>query len=215
MRIVTALHPERRDRVRVDLDGEPWRTLPATAVVSAGLRVGGALDRERARELGRSLRRFEALDTAGKALSHRDRSTAELEARLEQRGVRPSDRAAAVETMARLGYVDDERMAADRARNMASRGFGDEAIRFDLEGRGIDTELIASAIEQLVPGGRARPGDRRPERVRHQGGPEPRGKGLLARDDRGRRRHLARLEAAVPFPVQPAIGRRTMGSRRT
>ena len=41
MRIVTALHPERRDRVRVDLDGEPWRTLPAAAVVSAGLRVGG------------------------------------------------------------------------------------------------------------------------------------------------------------------------------
>ena len=76
---------------------------------------------------------------------------AELEARLEQRGVRPSDRAAAVETMARLGYVDDERMAADRARNMASRGFGDEAIRFDLEGRGIDSELVASAIEQLVP----------------------------------------------------------------
>ena len=151
MRIVTALHPERRDRVRVDLDGEPWRTLPATAVVSAGLRVGGALDRERARELGRSLRRFEALDAAGKALTHRDRSTAELEARLEQRGVRPSDRAAAVETMARLGYVDDERMATDRARNMASRGFGDEAIRFDLEGRGIDTELIAAAIEHLVP----------------------------------------------------------------
>jgi SOS response regulatory protein OraA/RecX len=151
MRIVTALHPERRDRVRVDLDGELWRTLPATAVVSAGLRVGGALDRERARELGRSLRRFEALDAAGKALSHRDRSTAELEARLEQRGVRPSDRAAAVETMARLGYVDDVRMATDRARNMASRGFGDEAIRFDLEGRGIDTELIAAAIEHLVP----------------------------------------------------------------
>jgi len=151
MRIVTALHPERRDRVRVDLDGEPWRTLPATAVVSAGLRVGSALDRERARELGRSLRRVEALDTAGKALSYRDRSAAELEARLDQRGVRPSDRAAAVETMARLGYVDDERMAADRARNMASRGFGDEAIRFDLEGRGIDTELIASAIEHLPP----------------------------------------------------------------
>ncbi len=151
MRIVTALHPERRDRVRIDVDGEPWRTLPAAAVVSAGLRVGGALDRERARELGRSLRRFEALDAAGKALSHRDRSTAELEARLERRGVRPSDRAAAVETMARLGYVDDERMATDRARSMASRGFGDEAIRFDLEGRGIETELIAAAIEHLAP----------------------------------------------------------------
>ncbi len=151
MRTVTALHPERRDRVRVDLDGEPWRTLPAAAIVSAGLRVGGALDRERARELARSLRRFEALDAAGKALTHRDRSTAELEARLEQRGVRPSDRAAAVETMARLGYVDDERMATDRARNMASRGFGDEAIRFDLEGRGIDADLIAAALDRLDP----------------------------------------------------------------
>ena len=151
MRIVTALHPERGDRVRVDLDGEPWRTLPATAVVSAGLRVGGPLDRERARELGRSLRRFEALDTAATALARRDRSIAELEARLEHRGVRPSERAAAVETMARLGYVDDERMAVDRAGNMASRGFGDEAIRFDLAGRGIEAELIAVALERLAP----------------------------------------------------------------
>jgi SOS response regulatory protein OraA/RecX len=56
-----------------------------------------------------------------------------------------------VETMARLGYVDDGRIAADRARNMVSRGFGDEAIRFDLEGRGIGAELIASAIEHLPP----------------------------------------------------------------
>ncbi len=151
MHIVTALHPERRDRVRVDLDGEPWRTLPAAAIAAAGLRVGALLDRERARELSRSLRRFAALDTAARALSHRDRSTAELDARLEQRGIRPADRAAAVETMARLGYVDDERMAADRAQNMGSRGFGDEAIRFDLEGRGIDAELIAAVLERLDP----------------------------------------------------------------
>ena len=215
MRIVTALHPERRDRVRVDLDGEPWRTLPATAVVSAGLRVGGALDRERARELGRSLRRIEALDAAGKALSHRDRSTAELEARLEQRGVRPSDRAAAVETMARLGYVDDGRMAADRARNMASRGFGDEAIRFDLEGRGIDTELIASAIE---PAACRRPNA--PGRSSPGASPTSRLPGALRqRASRPRRSRppspSGRTRRAVPFTVQPANGRRTMGPRRT
>ena len=70
---------------------------------------------------------------------------------LERRGVAPPERAAAVETLARLGYVDDARFAADRAGALASRGFGDEAIRFDLEGRGIDAELIASAIEQLAP----------------------------------------------------------------
>jgi regulatory protein len=151
MRTVTALHPERRDRVRVDLDGEPWRTIPAAAVVSAGLRVGAVLDRERARELGRALRRAEALDAAGRALSRRDRSVAELEARLQERGVRPSERASAVETMVRLGYVDDERVAVDRALGLASRGFGDEAIRFDLEGRGIAAELISEALERLEP----------------------------------------------------------------
>ena len=41
MPTVTGLHPERRDRVRVELDGAPWRTLPAAAVVSAGLRRRG------------------------------------------------------------------------------------------------------------------------------------------------------------------------------
>jgi regulatory protein len=151
MRIVTALHPERRDRVRVDLDGVPWRTVPAAAVVSAGLRVGVAFDRERARELGRALRRVEALDAAGRALSRRDRSAAELDARLQSRGVRPSERASAVETLVRLGYVDDERVAVDRAVSLASRGFGDAAIRFDLEGRGIDGELITAALERVDP----------------------------------------------------------------
>jgi regulatory protein len=151
MRIVTALHPERRDRVRVDLDGVPWRTVPAAAVVSAGLRVGAAFDRQRARELGRALRRVEALDAAGRALSRRDRSAAELDARLESRGVPPSERASAVETLVRLGYVDDERVAVDRAVSLASRGFGDAAIRFDLEGRGIDGELITAALERVDP----------------------------------------------------------------
>ena len=47
---MTALRPERRDRVRVELDGEPWRTLPAGAVVAAGLLVGTSSDRERARD---------------------------------------------------------------------------------------------------------------------------------------------------------------------
>ena len=89
---VTALHPERRDRVRVELDGAPWRTLPAAAVVAAGLGVGAVLDRQRARELRRALRRTEALDAAGRALARRDRSPAGLEAVLERRGVAAAER---------------------------------------------------------------------------------------------------------------------------
>ena len=151
MATVTALHPERRDRVRVELDGAPWRTLPAAAVVAAGLRVGIALDRSRTRELGRALRRAQALEAAGKALSHRDRSLAGLAAELERRGVPPQARAGAVETMSRLGYVDDERFAVSRAASLAERGYGDEAIRFDLEQQGLGEEQVVAAIDELSP----------------------------------------------------------------
>jgi SOS response regulatory protein OraA/RecX len=151
MPTVTALHPERRDRVRVDLDGEPWRTLPSAAVVAACLRVGIPLDRSRARELGRAVRRAQALDAAGRALSRRDRSATGLAAQLERRGIPPAARASAVETMERLGYVDDSRFAAARAGSLAERGYGDEAIRFDLERQGLGQELITEAMDALEP----------------------------------------------------------------
>jgi SOS response regulatory protein OraA/RecX len=150
-RTVTALRFERRGRVRVELDGESWRTFPAAAVAAAGLGVGISLDRERLRELGRARRRTEALDAAGRALSRRDRSIAELEAQLERRGVRRGDRAEALETMERLGYLDEQRMAVDRAQAMADRGYGDEAIRYDLELRRVGPEAVVAAIEALAP----------------------------------------------------------------
>ena len=56
MRFVTALHERPRGRVEIQLDGAPWRLVPADAVVRSGLSVGRALDRETARTLGRELR---------------------------------------------------------------------------------------------------------------------------------------------------------------
>lgn len=151
MPAVTALHPERGDRVRVELDGEPWRTLPLSAVAAAGLIPGVTLDRARARELGRALRRFRALTTAASALAAHDRSRARLDAELERRGVRGPERAGALETMARLGYLDDARFAAGRAQALAARGHGDEAIRFDLDRQGLAAERILAALGALEP----------------------------------------------------------------
>jgi regulatory protein len=148
---VTALYPERRDRVRVELDGEPWRTLPAGAVVAVGLLVGTVLDRERARDLRRAVRRSEALRDAAAALSRRDHSAAGLGAVLEQRGLAAPERREAVETLARLGYVDDARFAARRAATLAARGHGDEAIRFDLDRQGLDHEQVEVALATLDP----------------------------------------------------------------
>ncbi len=146
---VTALVTDSRGRVRVDLDGAAWRVLPSAAVVGARLSVGTELDRLRARTLRRELRRVEALTAATTALSRRDRSSAELEARLERRGVAVRDRADALEALERAGYVNDARFAASRAVALAARGYGDEAIRFELERHRLAAAEIDAAVAAL------------------------------------------------------------------
>src|SRR5918911_4216408 len=137
----------RSDRVAVDLDGSPWRTLPLEVVVRTPLQAGSELDRERARTLRRELRRHEALAASAVALRPRDLSTRRLEQRLERRAVPPAERARAVETLTRAGLLDDVRFARGRARALAARGYGDAAIRFDLERQGV----AAEALTELEP----------------------------------------------------------------
>ena len=151
MPTVSALRPDRHDRVSVELDGQPWRALPAAAVVAVGLRVGLELDRSRARELGRAVRRAEALARAAGALARRDLSAGKLDAVLARGGVRAPERLAAVEKLVSLGYLDEPRLAERRAQGLAERGYGDEAIRFRLEGEQLSPELIAAALERLAP----------------------------------------------------------------
>ena len=95
--------------------------------------------------------RPDAVEQALRALRHRDRSTAELDARLAQRGVAPAEREQALETLERIGYVDDERFARRRAEQLADRGSGDALIRHDLEERGITTEHVEAALASLQP----------------------------------------------------------------
>jgi SOS response regulatory protein OraA/RecX len=164
---VTALRERPRGKVEVQLDGSPWRLVPAEAVVRAGLAVGRALDRETARALARELRRAEALGVAVRALRHRDLSRRRLQERLARHGVRPDAKAGAVEALERAGLVDDARLAARRAETLAERGYGNAAIRFALAGEGLADELVAEAVAGLDP-----ESDRaRRLLARHGGGP--------------------------------------------
>ncbi len=47
--------------------------------------------------------------------------------------------------------MDDGRFALARAQALAARGHGDEAIRHDLTGRGIEGEIAAAALAALEP----------------------------------------------------------------
>ena len=91
------------------------------------------------------------MQQALRALGARDRTAAELDARLAQRGVDEGERQETLATLERLGYLDDGRFAHARARELAGRGSGDELIRHDLEGRGLSAELVEEAIGALEP----------------------------------------------------------------
>ena len=151
MPVITALHERPRGKVEVELDGAPWRLVPADAVVRAGLSVGRAVDRETARSFGRELRRAEAIGAAARALRYRDLSRRRLEERLERRGTRPDAREDALAALEQTGLVDDRRVASLRAQALAERGYGDAAIRFALAGEGLAAEIVAEALAGLEP----------------------------------------------------------------
>jgi regulatory protein len=92
-----------------------------------------------------------ALEAAAKALARRDRSAADLAAYLERHGTAPDDAGRAVERLREAGYVNDARYAASRAEALAGRGFGDAAVRFELERDGVGTDEIEQALAALVP----------------------------------------------------------------
>jgi SOS response regulatory protein OraA/RecX len=91
------------------------------------------------------------VDLATRALRHRDRSRKQIDDRLERSGFGDERRAETLETLERLGYVDDARFAAGRAGSLAVRGYGDEAIRALLRAEGVTVELADGAIAGLEP----------------------------------------------------------------
>jgi regulatory protein len=93
----------------------------------------------------------EAVEEALRALRSRDRTVAELDARLAERGLGEGERQEALDTLERLGYLDDERFARSRAEELARRGSGDALIRHDLESRGLDGEIVETALAGLEP----------------------------------------------------------------
>ena len=108
---------------------------------------------DRGRALGDvpGVERAGALDRAVRALARRDHSAESLRAKLDRAGISERAQADAVETLARVGYLDDARFARDRATQLASRGYGDLWIRADLEAHGVEREAAEPALDALEP----------------------------------------------------------------
>jgi len=148
---ITRLREISASNVLVELDGAPWRKIPLSAAVRAGLSVGKRLEREDLRLLGRELRRADALTKATRMLARRPLPKALLEERLEKKGVAPVALEEAVEVLEQAQYVNDRTYALERARSLAERSYGDAAVRYILEQERVDSELIEEAVAALEP----------------------------------------------------------------
>ena len=129
----------------------------------------------------------DALESALGALRHRDRTSHELDRRLAERGFDEPAREAALDTLRRTGLLDDGRYALNRATALAARCAGDELIRHDLLGAGVDPEAVETALASLEPE------VERARRIVERRGPGPR----TARYLRGRGYSYESATAAV------------------
>lgn len=93
----------------------------------------------------------DALDVAAKALRHRDRSRLQVDERLAKAGIEEDARVDALDTLERVGYVDDGRFAANRAAALAGRGYGDAYVRHTLDAEGVAADLVETAVTGLEP----------------------------------------------------------------
>jgi SOS response regulatory protein OraA/RecX len=148
---LTAVRRALPGRVQLEVDGRRWRVVPDEVVYGCGLAPGVELDRPLLRQLRRELRKAEALGAAVRTVSRRDVSTRRLRERLSARGVRPAEAEGAVAALARAGVVDDARTAANRARALAERGWGDEAVVARLTAEGFPAEDVQAALAGLPP----------------------------------------------------------------
>lgn len=151
MATLTALRRARTGRVALELDGQPWRTVPDEVVVRCGLHAGLTLDRPRLRLLRTELRRAESLATAGRALAQRPLSRRQVSERLRRRGVAPPIERETLSTLAAAGLVDDARLARARAAALADRGWGDLAIAERLRREGLEEGEAGAALADLSP----------------------------------------------------------------
>jgi regulatory protein len=95
----------------------------------------------------------DAFERAVGALGQRERTAAELEAWLAERGHPAAEIAAAIERLIAIGELDDERFARRYAEDKRDlRGWGADRIREALADKGLDRATIDAALAGDAPG---------------------------------------------------------------
>lgn len=152
---VTALRPVGEDRSRLVVRVGKLRFGPVHSVDhdGLGLAVGGGLDPGTRAGLASAISREAARSDALLLLRTRSRSRRDLLHRLALKGHPRSDACAALDRLARVGLLDDDSLARDRAGVMADSGkAGPRAAEVKLRSLGIDGSVASRAVREAYAG---------------------------------------------------------------
>jgi regulatory protein len=139
---------ERRDRVRIFVDGEFWAELDSGVAVEHGLFEGAVLSQASLAEARVAGERSLAMNRALSLLGYRTRAKGELRERLGRAGYSGETVAVVIARLEELGYLDDEEFARSLAREDAHKKYGPRRILGDLRRAGVDEEVAREAVDE-------------------------------------------------------------------
>jgi len=140
---------KQRGAVRIELEDEPALRIPAPLFRERPVRAGDELDVAAHIEWMRERGYPFALDTAVASLAARPRTVREVDARLEQAGYDEAVRERVVARLTEEGYLNDAEFADRWAASRSSRALGARRIAGELQKKGVDRDIIASALSQV------------------------------------------------------------------
>lgn len=88
-------------------------------------------------------------DVAAKYLAYRSHTTAEMRKHLEQKGFGTEDIEDVIRDFIEFGYLDDERYAKEYFDYAFSKGKGKRVVFQELKEKGIDSDIIQFAFEDM------------------------------------------------------------------
>ncbi|MDQ7030950.1 MAG: regulatory protein RecX [Ardenticatenia bacterium] len=142
------IDPRRPRWARVHVEGRSPMRVPSSVV--ATLCVGQALSPEEVARLEEASRTRRALEVALRLLARRDRSTAEIERHLQNRGFPASTVAAVVAILTERGWLDDRKFARRWVENrLEHRPRGRLALAHELRRKGVNASHIEAALAEL------------------------------------------------------------------
>lgn len=147
--IITDARQTKRGRISIYADGDFVFAIEQECWQRSGFDVGDTVDEGALNTLLHQSREQEAKRRALNMLSAKSYTAQALTRRLaEKTGTQAAQ--TAVSRMEELGLIDDEDYALRCARDLFNlRGFAPRRIRYELQKRGISSELCALAIDEL------------------------------------------------------------------